>query len=51
MPEDTEHRCTGFEVGSGDYILCDPSEAPACLRSDTVVELDGAARAARPRSR
>jgi len=45
MNEDTEHRCTGFEVGNGDYILCDPDDAHAWIRSDTVVTLAGDERA------
>lgn len=42
MSEDTEERCTGFEVGNGDYIVCNPDNAHAWIRSDTVVTLDGA---------
>jgi hypothetical protein len=45
MNEDTERHCTGFEVGNGDYILCNPDNAHAWIRSDTVVALaDGVER-------
>ncbi|MFB6083853.1 MAG: hypothetical protein ABEJ94_06380 [Halorientalis sp.] len=39
MSEDTEERWTGFEVGDGDYVVCDPDNPDAWLRSDTVVTL------------
>ena len=34
---DDEPRWTGFEVGNGDYIVCDPDNAHAWIRSDTVM--------------
>jgi hypothetical protein len=42
MSEDSEPRWSGFEVGNGDYIVCEPDNAHAWIRSDTVVTLDGA---------
>ncbi|WP_193767543.1 hypothetical protein [Halorientalis pallida] len=41
MSEDTDGRCTGFEVGNGDYIVCNPDNAHEWIRSDTAVALDG----------
>jgi hypothetical protein len=41
--EDTEERWTGFEVGSGDYIVCSPDDARARIRLDTAVTLEEAA--------
>lgn len=40
---EVEDRWTGYEVGDGDYVVCERGNAAAWIRSDTVLELaDGA---------